>query len=210
MKQLLSDHKTIVGLLAQANELKRSKDYRAALACYLEVLEDGHKSVALLSSIAFCYFAIALSQQGTDQDCFESVSWMEKAIALEPHNSFLYACLGEYCSLATLDYERAAQAYRKAISLDPCNLKALVGAAALYGVPEKVVTLEEAINWLERAVQLDSDDPNHHFRLGELYYEAGHLSDAEGEWVRALLCSQPLASDLAQTVESALKVQKDA
>lgn len=210
MKQFPSDHKTVIGLLVQASELKRSKDYRAALACYFKVLEEGNESAALLSSVAFCYFAIALSPQGTDQDCFESVSWVEKAIALEPHNSFLYTCLGEYCSLATLDYKRAAQAYRKAIYLDPCNLKALVGAAALYGVPEEVVTLEEAINWLERAVQLDPDDPNHHFRLGELYHEAGCLSDAEEEWVRSLLCSQPLASDLVQTVKSTLKVQKDA
>jgi len=75
-------------------------------------------------------------------------------------------------------------------------------------VPEQVVTLEEAINWLERAVQLEPDNPNYHARLGEFYREAGRPLDAMREWIRALLCPRPLDPGYVQMVEEAIGIGK--
>jgi cytochrome c-type biogenesis protein CcmH/NrfG len=81
-----------------------------------------------------------------------AVTWAKKAINLAPANSQFHDILGEVQSLGTLEYQEAAQAYRRSIELDPNNLLALVGGAALFGVPEDVVTLDEEIKWLEKAV----------------------------------------------------------
>lgn len=193
--------KTLVTLLLKANELRRQQNYQAALKLYLRALEQSEESIELLTIIAFCYLALAEPQK--------AVVWMEKAVALAPNNARLHADLAEYHSLGTLDYEQAAREYRKAIELNPNDIRALVGAAALYGVPEEVVTLDEAISWLERATQLKPDDPNYHARLGELYYKAGRLLDAEWEWLRALSCSRPLDPGYAQIIEVMLGTDND-
>ncbi len=202
--QEFSDTRTLIDLLVQANELKRQTDYQAAIALYSIAIERWGESADLLGAVAHCYFMVALAQQGTDQDCLDAVAWMEKAVTLEPNNVRLRANLGQFYWLATLDYEKAALAYRKAIEINPNDINALTGAASLYGVPEQVVTLNETINWLERVVQLDPDDPNYHARLGKFYHEAGRVSDARREWLGALLCPQPLDPGYVQMIEAVL------
>jgi tetratricopeptide (TPR) repeat protein len=162
-----------------------------------------------VASIAHCYFAVALTEQGNDQDCADSVAWTKRAIALEPHNARLYADLGEHCALATLDYVQAARAYRKAIELNPSDMRALIGAASLYGVPEEVVTAGEVISWLERATQLEPGNPNYHARLGELHWQAGRASEAKREWSRALLCPPALDEGYVQMIMGALGADHD-
>jgi len=201
---------TYIGLLAKANELRHQEDYEAAIALYIKSIEYFGESADLLAVVASCYFALAGGTPDETGRNFEAaILWMEKAIELAPNDARLHADLAQYYALGFPDYERAIQEYRKAIELDPHSKEALAGAAALYGVPEEVVTLDEAIGWLERVVQLDPNDPNHHFRLGKLYWEAGRSADAEKEWLKALLCPQPLASGSARMIESVLLVRKN-
>jgi tetratricopeptide (TPR) repeat protein len=174
----------VTSLLVQANELRHKQEYEEALALYLEILKRSEGSVGLFSVVAFCHLALSNFE--------EAITWLEKAIGLAPNDDQLHATLAEYCSIGTLNYEQAASEYRKAIELNPNSLRALVGAAALYGVPEEVVTLGETINWLERASELEPDDPNYHFRLGKFYREAGRPLDGVQEWHKALLCTRPL------------------
>jgi tetratricopeptide (TPR) repeat protein len=86
----------------------------------------------------------------------------------------------------------------------PTDVTALTGAASLYGLPENVVSLQEAIGWLEYATQLEPDDPNYHFRLGQLCFEAGRAAKAKKEWLRALTCPKPISLSQARTIESVL------
>lgn len=208
--QDVSEPRALIGLLLRANELKRQEDHRSALALYLEALEKFGESADLLDMVASCYYSIALrNPHESGQNYREAVAWVERAIALAPHDARLYAALAEYHWLGTVDYEQAAWAYRKAIELNPNDARTLANAAALYGVPEEVVTLSEAIDWLERATQLEPDDPNYHARLGQLYHEAGRAVDAEREWLRALLCSRPLDPGYAQIIKVALGTDSD-
>lgn len=195
----------IANMLFQANEMKRKNDYQGSLTLYLQVVEQTGETVEALAAVANCYFSLALHnpyEQGENYD--KAIAWMERAIALSPDNARLHAALAQFYELGTLDYEQAAKEYRKAIALNPNDVWALVGATSLYGVPEEVVTLDEAINWLERATQLEPDDPNYHHRLGDLYDKAGRTADAEREWLRALLCPRPLDPGPARTVKIAL------
>ncbi len=207
--QFGSEPKTVAyaKLLVQANELRARRDYQAALAFYLKALEQWGENVELLAAVAYCYFALAAyNPRESGQNYAEAIAWMQKAVALAPDNAWLHANLAQFYQLGILDYEQAAREFRTAVRLAPYDALILFNAASLYGLPESVVLLEEAINWLEHAVQLAPDEPNYHVRLGQLYHEAGRTADAERECLRALLCSQPLDSGAVQTIKRVLNL----
>jgi len=189
----------LITLIIHANQLRGMRDYQQALQIYHDVIEQYGETVDLDQVIAYCYFQLGLSE--SDEANYRlAVVWAKKAISLAPTNSHLYDLLGELHLLGTLEYQEAAQAYRKAIELNPNNVRALVGGAALYGVPEDVVPLDEAINWLEYAVQIEPKDPNYHLNLGILYHEVGQVSKAKTEWLKALVCPRPLDVALTKTI----------
>jgi tetratricopeptide (TPR) repeat protein len=203
--QPISGSRILTGLLIQANELRRQRDYPAVLALYLGLLERFGENTNLLPNllamVAGCYYSLDLYD--------EAIAWVEKAVALAPNDARWHADLAEYHWLGTLDYEQAAREYRKAIELSPNHIRTLVNAAALHNVPEEVVTLDEAVNWLERAVQLEPDNPRYHARLGEFYHKAGRLEDAKRGWVMSLLCGPPLEPGYAQMIEELLSKSDD-
>jgi tetratricopeptide (TPR) repeat protein len=194
-----SQSSQIIEFLIQANWHLKKREYRLALKIYHDVITQFGETADLDQALANCYFQLA-SYERDEANYQSAINWVEKATALDPNNSQLHANLGQYHSLGTLEYQEAAQEYRVAIELNPNNLVALVGGSALYGVPEKVVTLDEAIAWLSKVVQIEPNDPNYHFRLGTLYYEAGLFPQAEIEWLKALLCPRPLDLSPAQAI----------
>jgi tetratricopeptide (TPR) repeat protein len=191
---------TPMSLLVQANDLRRRQEYRAAIGLYLTVISRYGETTDLLSEMGFCFFALSEFDQ--------AVAWAERAVVLAPNDARAHTDLATYLSLGTLDLDRAAREYRRAIELDSQNVRALLGAAALYGVPEHVVTREEAIGWLERVVQLEVDNPNWHARLGQLYYEARMLAGAERAWRRALLCAAPLGLGYIEMIKRAFDIEQ--
>jgi len=171
--------------------MRSAGNHRAALAAYLEILELSGESAHLCAVIADCHFMMAVGHEAAEH-FHEAVNWMERAVALAPGEGRLHAHLGQYYSTAVLDYGRSASEYREAIRLSPYDHSALVGSASLYGVPEGVVSLDEATGWMEMAVQLEPDEAWYHDRLAELYREAGRVTDSKREGLRALLCARPL------------------
>jgi tetratricopeptide (TPR) repeat protein len=206
INQPMSEFKARVTLLGQANERRRQENHQTAMTAYLRYIERFGESADLFAMIAKCYFALAASSPNeTGRDFKEAVLCMEKAVSLAPKTAHLRVELAQYYSLGLVDYKKALQEYCHAIDLDPNNIKALIGAASLYGVPEEVVTLDEAVAWLEQAIQLQPDEPNYHYRLGQLYKEAGRPLDAKQEWLEALLCSQPLDPIPARIIKDAFE-----
>jgi len=193
-KPYASESEKLVSLLHQANEMRNRGEYEAALLLYFDVLHKFGESADLLAMIASCYYHLS--------KYYEAVFFIEKAIKLAPDDACLYAALGEYHALGTLEVEWAAEAFRKAIELNPNSAEVLADAATLlWDLPERVITIDEGINWLERATQLSPNNPEYHFRLGVLYWEVGRVVDAEREWVKALLCSRPLEPINAKTIK---------
>jgi len=183
--------------LLRANHLRQQQDYQGARGTYVELLKERGDDTLILRMIASCSFSLA--------DFDAAVAWTLRALEVAPDNAGLHLYLAECYGLGTLELEEAVREYQKAIALDPHNTMAYVGAAALYGAPEEVVTLDQAIGWLERATQLDPDDPNWHGRLAQLYGEAGEEQKARAEWARALLCPRPLSAGYAEAAGAAVE-----
>lgn len=203
MKHHVPNFPIVIELLLEANQHRQKRAYKSALEIYYKLIGQLGETDILYQTIAHCYFEIGLYED--DESSFkDAILWMKKAIDLTPTSSHLHVDLGQFYSLGTLEYKQAADEYRLAIEIDPNNEKALVGGAALYGVPEEVVTLNEAIKWLEKVVSISQNDPNYHFRLGLFYHEAGELTKAEIELLKALLCARPLDSSPAQMIRNAI------
>lgn len=190
----------LVEKLIHGNTLRLQKDYEGALVVYFGLLnrlpEEPELQAYVYAMISDCYFRL--------NRYYEAVAFIEKALARMPEEARWHAWLAEYCWLGTLDLERAAQEVRKAIELNPHYVQALSLGAAIYGEPEEVIRLEEAIKWMERAVQLDPNNPDYYIRLGHLYYDAGRVEEAKRVWVKALLCGVPLRPESMEWVRERL------
>ena len=201
-KEAVPADEGLLALLLEANRLRGRQEYRAALAVYRRILDQYGESPALLAAISRAHFLLAASSpEETGEDYQEAITWAQRAVARAPHDSSLRGQLADFLALGALDYQAAAAQYREALRLDPCDVTALVGAAGLYGVPECVVTLDEAIGWLERASTIQPDEHRHYVNLGYLYHEAGREADALRAWSRALLCGEPVDETQAASIQ---------
>ena len=204
---MTADTRTIndnsIELLIRANQLREMREYQQALKIYINVVRQSAETVDLDQMIAYTYFQLGLNE-GDETNYHMALVWINKAIALAPDKSHLYDILGMFHSLGTLNYQGAANAFRKAIELNPNNVHALVSGAALYNVPEEVITLAEAINWLKQAVQIEPNDPNYHLNLAILFKKAGNSLEVKNECLNALMCPRPLDKSIAKTIYNLL------
>ena len=125
MNDIRSDQDGIYTILIEANKLRLVENYRGAITLYLKAAELFSEDTSLIATIAHCYFALALSQQGSDQDRSAAIAWMDKAVNLRPNDAHLYTDLGLFYSLEGLDYGKASLSYRRAIEINPNNFEAL-------------------------------------------------------------------------------------
>lgn len=195
----------IYNRLAEANQLRLDNRLKEALIVYQSCIGRFGRSAELLAIIAHLYFKFALSNANETGDNYEkAIQYVTDALTLEPANAALHTLLAEVYTLGPLSYELAAQEYRRALEINPYCVSTLLGAASLYGLPEKVVMLDEAITWLEQAIKLDPNNPHLHIRLGNLYQQAEQPLAAQRAWLKSLLCLQPLESDYVQSVRNSL------
>ena len=205
MKSLpIPPSKDIIGLLVVANQLREKQDFKQALIIYDQVSSQVGESGDMLRILASCHFQIGM-YEGDENSHQIAISLLKKALQLDPKNDLLHTDLGQIYSLGFLDYSMAAQEFRVAITLNPENKQALLGGVALYGVPDDVVTSEEAIGWLTKVIYLEPNDPNHRFRLGKLYYDLRKWQEAQNEWSIALICPTHLNELAVQSIKQLLK-----
>jgi len=79
--------------------------------------------------------------------------------------------------------ERAAEAYRQALALEPRLVPALINLANIHYAREFLV---EAQALYERAVMLDPDVFEGHFNLGNIHHDLARYDEAEGNYLQAL------------------------
>lgn len=208
----MSHHKELLKLLIQAYEHQQQKDNREALVLYHKAVERFGANPHLFVAIALCHYRLTVDSRESEPDHGrEAISWMSQAVTMEPNRGAWHYLLGEMYQIIMNDYEHAAQEFRRAIELNPHNAQELFNAASLYEYPEKVVTLEEVIGWLEHATEVAPQDPHCRFRLGEFYHRAGRSSEAEEEWIVALSwCSQtPYYQGFIGTIREAIETDEE-
>jgi len=203
-----------IDLLLRANDLKDEKATRydkgkftknmlLALKLYDRLLSEIGETPGLLAAKANCQFRLA-SLEPKFERFQEAIALMKRAIALVPNDADLHVGLAGYYELATNEYKDAADECRKAIELSPYDVEALRQAAFLYRYPERVVSLEESVSWLERLIVLEPNNAGYHAFLAEQYQSIGRFQDANREAIRALLCPRPLESGWIDTMKHIL------
>jgi tetratricopeptide (TPR) repeat protein len=207
----MGDDKVTVGperltqLLVSAARLRQHQDFAGSLQLYMEILDDFGPTPDLLALIAVCYHNMDLfNPSSTGENHFRAVEWLDRAIGMAPDDALLHELLATTHWLGTMNYEQAAQEFRRAIQLAPHNTRILFGAAFLHGTPEEVVTLDEAILWLEMAVVEDPAEPQLHIGLARKYEEAGRSQDAQRQWAKALMCPKTPMPDHLEEIGRAL------
>ncbi|TET46159.1 tetratricopeptide repeat protein [candidate division TA06 bacterium] len=121
---------------------------------------------------------IGLSQsyaQKGDMDSAESV--LARAVVDVPGNPDIYCFYGHLC-IDKKEFERAAEHYMMALSIDSLNFNALFGIGYTY---HKMGELEKAIGYYRRAKAIDPEDTACRFKLGEALMELGRYDEALAE-----------------------------
>jgi tetratricopeptide (TPR) repeat protein len=79
--------------------------------------------------------------------------------------------------------EQAANAYRRALEIDPYLVAALINLANIHYAHDELV---EAQALYERAIGLESDFFEAHFNLGNIYHDLGRFAEAQSCYKEAL------------------------
>lgn len=122
-------------------------------------------------------------------DFTAAIRTLEKSAALDPNYAQTWAHLGRaYTTAGSLQfggraqYERAQEAYEKALALDPGLLEDRIYMANLFTDTGRV---EQAVTLLREALKTNPNDAEAHWELGYAYRFAGMLPESVSEAERA-------------------------
>ncbi len=107
---------------------------------------------------------------------------LQRAIALEPNESYFHWALGDSYLLENVsdgNLEMARQEYEKALQLDPKNDKALYSYGMGLARRAEKPDLEKAVDLFQRLIALRPSDMNAHYKLYETYRRLGRTQEAD-------------------------------
>ena len=159
---LLEEALSIDSLDAPAWSLLGRIYYRQAAIFHVRPIRDGHE----------------LARQA-----------IERALAIDPHYGAAHADLALIRMTFDFDFDGAYRHLRRAQELSPANSEVLRIAARMEMTHAHV---DHAIDFLERSVSLDPDFCLAHSRLGQAYYFANRLDDAEQSLKTSLVLNPSL------------------
>lgn len=119
---------------------------------------------------------------------------LEHALQLSPDEPYVMNYLGYSWAEQGRNLDQAQQLIDKAAELKP-NDGAILDS--MGWVLMRQGNTGEAIRWLERAVEADSEDATINAHLGDAYWAAGRKLQAQFQWRRALLLN-PEPADAAK------------
>lgn len=143
-------------LILAANAFS-ARNYRAASRLLREELNVRGNEAEILWWLAQTEFAVSITEPTTnDESGQEAIFLIKQAISLQPNDARYYYSLGDmYTHVVPPDYINATSAYRKSLEFAPNFYPALGALAMLYGVPENVISLSEAISFCEKALSIN-------------------------------------------------------
>jgi tetratricopeptide (TPR) repeat protein len=128
---------------------------------------------------------------------------MNRALELSPDQPYVLNFLGYSLAERNEDLPAAEDMIKKALAAKP-NDGAIVDS--LGWVKLRLGDTKEALRLLEKAAELEPDDPSITGHLGDAYWDAGRHLEAEDQWRRALVL-KPEPDDQAR-IEARLKALK--
>ena len=162
-------------LMILQNGLKRnpnSAPLHLELAKMYHELKDSNKTIEYCAkaqridpenSLAYSLMGFAyISRRQTDK----AVPLLRKAIQLDPHNTYAYEDLGRIVLAATMTV----------VDMDPNYLNASISVGR--DTPIDIRLLEEAIRYRQRGCNNNWQWMSAYYRMGVLYYYAGHPDKA--------------------------------
>lgn len=105
----------------------------------------------------------------------EAVQVFEETYAFEPPQAPVYCHIGE-CFEKMQEYDKALFYYRKSIQTDEYYADAYLGIGITLDLQEKTI---EGLRHIERAIELEPDNPDYFMFQTELLKKLGRLDEAE-------------------------------
>jgi tetratricopeptide (TPR) repeat protein len=163
-------------LLEQGRQHLEQKQFQQALNDFSEVLKTEPKNVPANLGRARALLGLG--------DGPKALGPARMACELQPQNEQAWMVLGDaYAHQATQDFPRAAEAYQKALDLDPKDREAGLGLARALNYMKEV---DQAIGVMESVLRHHPDDVLAMVKLAESYYAVRKLDRAEELIDRAL------------------------
>ena len=164
-------------LVLQAQYL-RSKGGRDAYAAALELLRKAGDmdpgNARVFAEMSRLYFARA-SEGGNDADYGESWKAATRAVELDPLLADAHQALGWFSMTKNWDWTAADASFKRALALEPRNVRALRSAAALAGA---IGRFDEAIALGQRATELEPTNAQIYYNLCIHQRKGGQLDAA--------------------------------
>lgn len=137
---------------------------------------QGHYEKAIELAPSNYFAQVGLGHLFTDQERYaEAKECFEKAIGQQPEDATLQLQLSLICDKLD-DVECSERAARRAIELEPDSAEGYNTLGYLYA--ERGIRLEDAVELVEKAMELQPNDPNITDSLGWAYYKMGDYEKA--------------------------------
>ena len=183
---------------------RRLASYYAAEGRYEEAVAYYERAIDIQPNYWDAYNALGIAY-GSMERREDAIAMFEKVLELSPENAFAYQNLGlEYFDLG--DTLKTIEVYRKAIELAPSAAIYNNLAWTLMGREE----YREALDLLEKAVELSDNDSWYWNSLGEAYYRNGDSTNAMSAWRRAIELAEDILNNVNPADEWKLRAVIDA
>ncbi len=160
------------------------KDWKAALVCLDEVVEDNPLYVVAYPLIAYCNMELERWQEAIDA--------YYQSLLINPSDGWAYHNIA-VCYGKLERWGEAMAAYRQAIRLAPDNVHSYCGLGMAY---VKIGSWEDASVNFRKAVQLDPGFSEAHYGLGLSYWVADDMDAAWRQYHILKKLDERLADDL--------------
>lgn len=135
----------------------------------------------------------------------EAVEIFEKMLTIDPKSGDAYMGLGEIYWREEEDYQKAINAFKKALEVEPNNANNRTIYIALAGIYEELKLYNECLSALEKAKSIDPDYGDVYAGFGDYYNKLKQFDKAKENYNKAIVIyrNEGLV-DLAQKYEKIL------
>jgi predicted aspartyl protease/Flp pilus assembly protein TadD len=169
--------------LRRAEKALREGEYESAEKMFRELLsKDTHDNPARLG------LSHALLKQRLLQDAYDHAA---RVVLTDPLSSRAHALMGA-AVLASGDFRNSVEEFRTALSLQQNEALAIAGLAMVDFYENR---LDASIRGLRRAVDLDSEEPDYVFNLGQASARSERYREAADSYERFLIIAPKTDAD---------------